>query len=390
MGMKIADFGELSAGEAAVLKAVCAGEDAVLGEAVPEEAVDAVRVRGEFVRYLALGGCAAHVVPERGVEIEGAFVEGRVDLAFAEVRGRFGLRRSAVPDGIGLAEARVGRVVLNGSRVADVFAQGARVRGDVFLSDGFEAAGAVSLAGAEVGGVVSSIGGKFLATGGDALNVEGVVVRGDVFLSDGFEAAGAVSLAGAQVGGQVACDGGKFLASDGDALNADSMVVTGSVFLSNGFEAAGLVRLASAKVGGVVSCIGGKFLATDGDALNAHSMVVTGSVFLRDGFEAAGVVRLASAQVGGQVSCIGGRFLATGGDALKAQGIVVASDVFLRDGFEARGAVDFNGARIGRLTVHKAVLGAEHGVAFDLSHGRVETVFPVAGCGGDGGGGGCV
>lgn len=42
-GMVIGDFGKLSAGEAAALKAVCAGEMAVLGTAVPDEATEADR-----------------------------------------------------------------------------------------------------------------------------------------------------------------------------------------------------------------------------------------------------------------------------------------------------------------------------------------------------------
>ena len=89
---EIKDLGDLLPAEKAVLEKVCAGEKAVLGAAVPDAPSDAVKIRAGFVRYLALGGCAAHQVHEKGIWVEGAWIEGRVDLDFCEVKGRFYLR----------------------------------------------------------------------------------------------------------------------------------------------------------------------------------------------------------------------------------------------------------------------------------------------------------
>jgi len=80
---------------------------------------------------------------------------------------------------------------------------GLHVDGDVFLDDGFTAAGAIHLLGTHVTGQLSMRGAQLTGTDqdGDSLNGENLQVDGDVFLNDGFTAAGAIRLPGAHITG---------------------------------------------------------------------------------------------------------------------------------------------------------------------------------------------
>ena len=174
--------------------------------------------------------------------------------------------------------------------------------------------GAVRFLGASIGSDLSCVGGKFLGKDkkGNALIADRLTTTGSVFLRQGFEAAGAVRLLGAKIGGNLDCLGGKFLGQDedGNALIADQLITTGNVFLSQGFEAAGAVRLLGAKIGGNFDCVGGKFRGNDkdGNALYADGLMTMGSVLLSRGFEAAGVVRLLACKIGADLICEGGKF----------------------------------------------------------------------------------
>jgi hypothetical protein len=116
---------------------------------------------------------------------------------------------------------------------------------------------------------------------GNALSADGAAIKGNVFLSDGFKATGKVRLLGAQIGGNLQCDGGQFDVKEGDAL-ADRAVVKGSVFLSGGFRATGQVRLLGMWIGGNLECDGGQFEVQEGNALALDRAVVRGAWHLYD------------------------------------------------------------------------------------------------------------
>lgn len=274
-----------------------------------------------------------------------------------ESAGAVRLAGAAVEGQLSLAGARVSGADAEGNALV---ADGLRVGGDVFLHGGFEAAGAVRLAGAMVGGSLELDGARVTATDadGDAVVAHGLSVAGDAFLRGGFEAAGTVRLAGAIVGGSLELDGARVAGADvnGDAVVADRIRVGGGAFLGDGFEAAGAVRLAGATIDGQLSMVGAKVTGTDrdGDALVADGVRVGGDAFLHGGFLAAGAVRLAGAAIGGSLDLDGARVMGIGtdGDALDASRLHVVGDAFLRRGFTATGAVRFTGATVeGQLSL---------------------------------------
>jgi hypothetical protein len=120
------------------------------------------------------------------------------------------------------------------------------VTGSVFLSDGFVAKGEVRLLAAEIGGVLSCIGGRFMNAAGDALSGDGAKIKGDVFLRKGFVADGAVRLHGAEIGGDLGCNEGSFRSMRGDALACDRAKITGGIYLRDGFTAEGTVSFLGA------------------------------------------------------------------------------------------------------------------------------------------------
>jgi hypothetical protein len=200
----------------------------------------------------------------------------------------------------------------------------------------------VRLLGAQIGGTLDCSGATFKNPGENALSVDGADVKGNVFLREGFSAQGGVRLLGAQIDGSLECRGGTFKNPGKHALSADSGNVKGDVRLSDGFSAEGEVRLLGAQIGGDIACPGGTLKNVGKNALSADRADVKGSVFLRDGFSADGTVRLHSAQIGGNLDCRGGRF-----SEVKAQNTAIRGALFWQ-GVEAT-SLDLTNASAGSL-----------------------------------------
>lgn len=87
---------------------------------------------------------------------------------------------------------------------------------------------------------------------------QGAEVKGSVFLSRGFAANGEVSLVGAVIGGQLACPGGSFENAGGNALDAQDVKVN-SLMWRNVKTCVGSINLAGARL---------QSLADDADSWN--------------------------------------------------------------------------------------------------------------------------
>ena len=353
-----ARFGELSQAELKLLRAAPKGVVAFCGPSAKDDdpANDPAKadewgpereIKADLIRWLCVDRDAASAVDPRGTQIHAARITGALDLAFVSVPFPLRLRRCCLTDNAILISTDLPALDLAGSRVLSVTADGANVRGDVSLNNGFSAGGEVRLLGAQIGGNLECGGGAFKNPGGDALSADRADVEGGVFLRDGFSAEGEVRLLGAQIGGSLECSGGRFENPGKKALSADGANVKGAVFLSDGFSAEGAVRLLGAQIGGSLTCSGGTFKNPRGDALSADGANVKGSVFLGDGFSAEGAVRLPGARIECDLACSGGAFKNPGKDALSADRANVKGDVFLSDGFSAEGTVLLLGAQIG-------------------------------------------
>jgi len=294
-------------------------------------------IRADLIRWLCVDRQARELVDPKGIQVLGAKITGPVDLQRVSSPFALALQRCRFMEDADLRRMEVPDLDLQGTWTRSIAADGARVRGYVFLRNGFRAEGEVRLLGAQIGGDLSCIGGTFsnppiggIEASGKALSADGIDVKGILYLRDGFHAEGEVRLLRAHIGGDLDCVGGRFtnpakkgLATGGKALSADRAVVEGGVFLRNGFWAEGEVRLPGARIAGDLSCIGGIFtnppkegLRSSGNAIVADGIDVEGSVFLRNDFRAEGAVRFPVAQIRGTVNFSGaalhGEFVAEG------------------------------------------------------------------------------
>ena len=245
---------------------------------------------------------------------------------------------------------------LNGANAAGLalVADGLKVSHDVFLRNGFTAAGAISLLGAEITGNLECDGAQLNGANaaGLALVADGLKVSHDVFLRNGFTAAGAISLLGAEITGNLECNGAKLngIDEDSNALLADNLVVGGDLFLDEDFTAAGGITLMAAKISSNLECDGAQLNGAnaDGLALVADGLKVGHDVFLRNGFTAAGAISLLGAEISGDLDCDGARLDGTNADgyALIGGNLQVGRNAFLRNGFTAAGAIWLLGANI--------------------------------------------
>lgn len=301
VGRTLAEFQPLKPAEQKLLEACRQGEFADVSDKRPEAANDNNTVRADFLRFLALGGDEQAPLHEHGVELEGAWVEGVLDLQGVRIPHSLVLHRCHFSEVPLLRDSHIhGTLVLEGSHV-----------------NGFEA--------------------------------DRMVCEGDVFLRGGFTANGEVRLLGAQIGGNLECDGAKLDGKDGDALSFDGAVIKGGVFLRNGFTH-GEVRLRDAQIGGSFDCGGARLESKKGYALVCDGVAIKGDVFLRGGFTANGTVSLMGAQIGGSLYCSGGTKLdGKQGNALLCDGANVASAFFFRELAHPVNGISLASMRVGTL-----------------------------------------
>ena len=351
-GRSLQEFLPLSVAEKTILDEAAAGGLAEIGETRPETESDANRVRADFLRFLALGGDDEAPVHEKGLQVQGAWITGTLDLSNAEIAGGLVLAKCQFEQTLTLPYAQIGGFFsLEGSAVPGLYADRLTCRSGVFLRGGFTATGEIRLPRAAIGSDLSCGGGTFENPDGPALSADGIKVGGSVFMRGGFSARGEIRLLGATIGGGLDCTGGTFENPEGKALDADGIKVGGNVSMDDNFRARGEVRLPGAAIGGDLSCSGGTFENPNGQAITADGIKVGGNVFMGKAFSAQGEVRLLGAMIGGDLGCRGGSF----GDgrenstAIHCQNLLV-SGAFIFDGATvAGGSVDLISAHVVRL-----------------------------------------
>jgi predicted acyltransferase (DUF342 family) len=324
-------------------------------------------LRGEFATVGAVSLLGANIAGNLecgGAKLAGADVDGNALVAdnlrvgrnallwdgFAAA-GAIRLPGANITGSLNCRRAKLNGIDANG---AALIAENLTVGQDIFLQYGFTAAGAISLLGANVAGNFECQGAKLNGVDGDgnALVADTLTVGHDAFLGNGFTAAGAISLLGANVAGNLECDGAMLNGADGNgnALVADTLTVGHDAFLGNGFTAAGAISLLGANVAGNLECDGAKLNGVDGNgnALVADGMTVGHDAFLGNGFTAAGGISLLGADIVGNLECGGAKLAAVSerGNALSADNMKVGGDLHLREGFTAAGAITLVGAKI--------------------------------------------
>lgn len=292
-------------------------------------------------------------VHARGVQLRGVRITGHLDLEAATLRCPLRLEQcyfsSSQP--VSLDYASCSLLVLASCRLAGLNGDLLRVSKELDVA-GSTFTKQVRLLGADITGSLSCKGARLTVAGkdGSALIADRLRVGGSVLLDEGFTAAGAVRLPGADITGQLRCKGAHLSGADkdGDALIADGLKVGGDLFLNGKFTTAGAVRLPEADIAGQLRCTDAQLTAAskDGSSLFADRMKVGGSVFLDGKFTAAGTIRLPGARITGRLRCTDAQLESfdQNHNALLASGIWVGGDVFLDKRFTAKGAISLRTA----------------------------------------------
>ena len=222
-----------------------------------------MKVRASFLRYLALGGCDACLPHEKGLQVQGAYVEGDgdpaletpgLDLEGCDVARDIYLVACRFPDQVIIQSATLRTLGFDGSVLMNgLSGDRADIKGDLFLRNA-EASGEVRL-GAKMprredrrtskvplspkrrsqrrgplpaktaalwpAPLTASEGGT-----GWAFAADGADIKGSLFLHNA-KASGEVRCLGAKIGGDLDCDGATFTATKGNAFDASGAEVSG-------------------------------------------------------------------------------------------------------------------------------------------------------------------
>ena len=312
------DFEPLLLAELVVLRAAARGDIAKVGYRRPRSPTPDVRLRAEFLAFLARGGSDEAPVAGRRLQVMGACVIGRLDLAGATLPLSLWLFRctfGAVPmlDGAHV----LGSLSFSDSALPGLQAEGCRIDGELAIAAGCGIDGEIRLSRSSVGGDLNCErlrmrGGTHAAR---ALRrtfiADGMRIGGDVNLQGGVETVGEVRFVGAQIEGDLRA-GTAHLTADidaagarGVALNLDRVRIGGSVVLDRGFSAAGTVRMQQARIRGDLDCSGAAFDTVGdaswgecGSALRLDRARVGGALVLRGLQEPLQGASLADARVG--------------------------------------------------------------------------------------------
>ena len=234
MKRELSDFRPLRPGEAEYVEKLAAEDwDAErfvrIGDGkLPDEGDAARTLRGDFVRFLALGGGPGAAPPETGLRLRGGLIEGELsvegcrDLRDVELTD---CRFDAAPI---LRGASANLLILNRSVLPGLRADRLETRGGVFLRrTRFD--GDVRLPGARIGGDLVCRDARFRKSGDHALNADGATIDGSVYLV-GLDAVGEVRFASARIGRNMVLNGGRFGNRKGVALRLDAIQVDGTMF----------------------------------------------------------------------------------------------------------------------------------------------------------------
>lgn len=296
-GRSLSDFGKLLPAEEKLKEACRLGIAAVISSERPEMMTVENRIRAGFLRFLILGGDESTAIHEQGVQVEGAWIDGDIDLDSCSTDVPIFVGHSAIVGNISAYGARLDTLGLGGSSVVNISGDRLHVAGSIFLRDGFFASGGVRLQGISVGGDLDCSNGKFDKADGYALCFDGAKVAGNVRLDDNFQANGEVLFLEAKIDGSFSCDGGQCENFADDALCCDNAVVGGNFFLGGGFSASGTVRLRGVKVGADLHIEDSEIRTANRTALDLQGVEVSRIFFFRRFVAVSGWVDLSEARV---------------------------------------------------------------------------------------------
>jgi hypothetical protein len=267
-------------------------------------------IRANRLAWLLVNPQASSQVTPLGVLIDGARIDGELNLAATTVSFAIRIAHSSFTNSIDLRRASLRILDLEGSYTKGLLGDGLNVERDVFLCCGFKSEGQLRLLSATIGGSLVCTDGQFLNRPGFALLAEGAKIGGTFLMNGGFRAEGEVRLLNAIIAENFECNNGTFLNEKGLALNSVNVTFGGNVGCGHGFISIGQVDFSGATIKGAADFSGGSFTNKEGNglALSADSAIFEKYILFGAGFKSIGCVWLRAAHVRGDLDVTGANF----------------------------------------------------------------------------------
>jgi hypothetical protein len=322
-------------------------------------------------------------VDPRGLRVRNAVVAGCLDVAGLTVQ--FPLRfQDCVFESAPVAEgAELFELVLTGSRLPGLLANGVRLRRDLDLS-GSNVAGAhwtsastskpsaVWLCESEVGGCLLLVDATLDGLGSRCLQADRIHVRGTVRMIHRFIARGEVRLIGARIDGSLDLDGAELESADGPAIDLQDSVIGGNVFLTEDPDGRkpvvrGRFDAGSARVGGRFLVRNATFQApagapagsiyarssAAGTAIDARRLSVGAELEFAENCQVTGPIDLSMSDISSLSIGAGCALRAPGRTALNLTNTAIRSLLRLDEDTTVEGTIRLAGAVVhGTLAVH--------------------------------------
>ena len=295
------DFEPLLLAELIVLRAAAEGSIAKVGYQRPRTATPDVRLRAEFLAFLAHGGGEGAPVAGGRLQVLGACIVGRLDLSHTRVPVSLWLYRCVFGAAPLLDGAHfTGSLSFPDSALPGLQADACRIDGELAFNSGCSLHGELRLSRAVIGRDLNCermhqrMSTKFANTLPCRLVADGAQIGGDVILSGGVDAVGELRFQSARIRGDLRASTARLVAEvdaqgvRGAALNLDRARIGGSVLLDAGFSAAGQVRLQRVRIGGDLDATGADFDVVgdagwgDSAAVLLDRAQIGGALILRD------------------------------------------------------------------------------------------------------------
>lgn len=300
-------------------------------------------------------------VHAKGIRLRGARIEGTLDFEAMKLLRPLYLEKCFLEKHFILTDAETKTLSLDGSYVPGISANRVKIRGSLFLRDGFISMGEIQMIDALIEGSISGRGARFKNPNGFAFTGFRMSVGGGFLMLGDFQSEGEISLIEAKLGGSLAFEGAKLNNKGKKTLDAERLTTKGGVYLRKRFRSFGRVKLHSAQVEGIVEFGAGTIDGSKDIAIEARGIRVKGAFILREGFATKGVVNLSFANIGATLECDNAHLNGGGsGHSLEASEATIGSSVNFRNSFTAQGPVSLDGASIGgSLTFENAIFAGD-------------------------------
>ena len=341
-------------------------------------------IRASVIRDILLGRLVKTPDP-RGLQIRGATIVGRLDLAYLKVDLPIKMIQCVFPNGIEACDAHLPILMFAGSRITSELTAAVDLSGlntnQIALNNTSITSNcpdsAVRLVRAHVAGSVGFSRAKVYNGCGPAVRADGLVTARNFVMNKGCVAEGtgedgAVRLIGATIEGDLICTDTTIKNTSGVGLAADKIRVAQSANLASNLKVVansdrGAVRLLGAVIGGQFSVSGATFHNNSGPALVADRIKVQDDMYMRHGFAAMGrstqgAITLTGMIISGALVCADAKLENPDGPALVADSAQVMQDLEIyRTNLRGSG-------NMGVLRICDAEIGGKLGLADSVLH----------------------